>query len=604
MAIKELKTRIALRTGDYAYWTTGAGKDIELYKGEVCVCTVVKADNQAQTAPTVLFKVANENGQKFGDLDWCSALAADVYEWAKKPKDEFITWVNTIVEHPAAPVITTGSANGTIAVDGKDVAVKGLGSAAFTDAGAYATAEQGGKADAAAAAIATYGDIVTHNAAEFAPADIDTGVHAVDLATGDANGQVKLTVDGESKNVDVKGLASAAYVTVDSLNETAKGYADAVEAKIPTELGVMSVAAGDDTITIGGDGKAVTVKVTENKFDAHGAAAQALADAKAYADQYDANTEYHVEYDSTAKKIKLVAGADASKMEIDATDFIKDGMIETVELVQQDGEGNKGQFLKLTWNDDGKDVTYVPVGELVDVYTAAKNATEVQVAISNTNEVSATIVNGGVTEEKLAEGVKTKLNKVWEEVGVAAGLDATLKAELQKEIDDDVKAAIEAEVERADKAYDAINSAANVKTAVENGTIVAAKATDADKLGGQLPAYYATAQSVTDITKDNGVIDTKIATFDSTLGALAKKDNITHDLVTDFDTAVKAIKVDAAVDADKLGGVAAAEYALKSDIPTNHLTEITTTENGGLKVTNKNHIDIDTEVIFLLNANF
>jgi hypothetical protein len=604
MAIKELKTRIALRTGDYAYWTTGAGKDIELYKGEVCVCTVAKADNQAQTAPTVLFKVANENGQKFGDLDWCSALAADVYEWAKKPEDEFITWVNTVVEHPAAPVITTGSANGTIAVDGTDVAVKGLGSAAFTDAGAYATAEQGGKADSAAAAIATYGDIVTHNAAEFAPADIDTGVRAVDLATGDANGQVKLTVDGESKNVDVKGLASAAYVTVDSLNETAKGYADAVEAKIPTELGVMSVAAGDDTITIGGDGKAVTVKVTENKFDAHGAAAQALADAKAYADQNDANTEYHVEYDSTAKKIKLVAGADASKMEIDATDFIKDGMIETVELVQQDGEGNKGQFLKLTWNDDGKDVTYVPVGALVDVYTAAKDATEVQVAISNTNEVSATIVNGGVTEEKLAEGVKTKLNKVWEDVGVAAGLDATLKAELQKEIDDDVKAAIEAEVERADKAYDAINSAANVKTAVENGTIVAAKATDADKLGGQLPAYYATAQSVTDITKDNGVIDTKIATFDSTLGALAKKDNITHDLVTDFDTAVKAIKVDAAVDADKLGGVAAAEYALKSDIPTNHLTEITTTENGGLKVTNKNHIDIDTEVIFLLNANF
>ena len=80
----EIKTRIALRTGDYAYWTTGKGKDIELIKGEVCVCTVSVSDNQAHTAPTVLFKVCNETGQKFADLQWTSALAADVYEWAKQ----------------------------------------------------------------------------------------------------------------------------------------------------------------------------------------------------------------------------------------------------------------------------------------------------------------------------------------------------------------------------------------------------------------------------------------------------------------------------------------------------------------------------------------
>lgn len=36
--------------------------------------------------------------------------------------------------------LTTGSANGTVAFNGTDVAVKGLGSAAYTEAGAYATA--------------------------------------------------------------------------------------------------------------------------------------------------------------------------------------------------------------------------------------------------------------------------------------------------------------------------------------------------------------------------------------------------------------------------------------------------------------------------------
>ena len=65
---------------------------------------------------------------------------------------------------------------------------------------------------------------------------------------------------------------------------------------------------------------------------------------------------------------------------------------------------------------------YVPAKDLVDIYTAASGAAEVQVAINGNNEISATLVDGGVTEAKLAEDVKVKLNKVYEEVGVAAGL--------------------------------------------------------------------------------------------------------------------------------------------------------------------------------------
>lgn len=45
------------------------------------------------------------------------------------------------------PTITTGTANGTISVNGSDVSVKGLGSAAYTASTAYATAAQGTKAD-------------------------------------------------------------------------------------------------------------------------------------------------------------------------------------------------------------------------------------------------------------------------------------------------------------------------------------------------------------------------------------------------------------------------------------------------------------------------
>lgn len=77
--------------------------------------------------------------------------------------------------------ITTGGANGTIAVKGTDVAVKGLGSAAYTASSAYATAAQGAKADSA--------------------------LQKADITSGSGNGTI--AVDGA--DVTVKGLASAAY---------------------------------------------------------------------------------------------------------------------------------------------------------------------------------------------------------------------------------------------------------------------------------------------------------------------------------------------------------------------------------------------------------
>lgn len=63
---------------------------------------------------------------------------------------------DTIDSALQASDIVSGSANGTIAVKGTDVAVKGLASAAYTEASAYATAAQGAKADAAAPADTVY----------------------------------------------------------------------------------------------------------------------------------------------------------------------------------------------------------------------------------------------------------------------------------------------------------------------------------------------------------------------------------------------------------------------------------------------------------------
>ena len=106
MAEKTLKTKIALRQNTYAYWTdttatapaekkAGAGEKgyyVPLF-GEVCFCEITTANQGTQTTPpTVLFKVGNGKDY-FKDLNWASALAADVHDWAKKSVEEFTAWV-------------------------------------------------------------------------------------------------------------------------------------------------------------------------------------------------------------------------------------------------------------------------------------------------------------------------------------------------------------------------------------------------------------------------------------------------------------------------------------------------------------------------------
>jgi len=80
MAERTLNTRIKLRYASYAEWMSST---VKLLAGEVAVC-YVEANNEhvKNTAPTVLFKVG-DGEHVFSELQWASARAADVYDWAK-----------------------------------------------------------------------------------------------------------------------------------------------------------------------------------------------------------------------------------------------------------------------------------------------------------------------------------------------------------------------------------------------------------------------------------------------------------------------------------------------------------------------------------------
>lgn len=82
----ELMTRIALKYDSYANWTS---KNPVLLAGEVAVATIpsgtsvpTKGAREMQDLPNVVMKVG-DGSSHYNDLKFVSALAADVYDWAK-----------------------------------------------------------------------------------------------------------------------------------------------------------------------------------------------------------------------------------------------------------------------------------------------------------------------------------------------------------------------------------------------------------------------------------------------------------------------------------------------------------------------------------------
>lgn len=83
MAVKQLRTRIVHKYDSFENWQKS---ELVLLPGELGICTIGSTEEtgskQATTNPTLLFKVG-DGETKAKNLKWASALAADVYEWAK-----------------------------------------------------------------------------------------------------------------------------------------------------------------------------------------------------------------------------------------------------------------------------------------------------------------------------------------------------------------------------------------------------------------------------------------------------------------------------------------------------------------------------------------
>ena len=184
MANTTFNTRIQNKIDTYENYNAVKDSFIPL-KGEVCIATVSTKVDGVQSPPQTLIKIG-DGTSTWGSLKWLSATAADVYPWAKasvKPTyqaseieglEDYISgqiedtdtqyqiiasgtngiqlqsrpktggaWTNVGSPIPITYTLETGTTNGTVSFNGTEVAVKGLGSAAYTESSAYAPAGAG-----------------------------------------------------------------------------------------------------------------------------------------------------------------------------------------------------------------------------------------------------------------------------------------------------------------------------------------------------------------------------------------------------------------------------------------------------------------------------
>lgn len=135
------------------------------------------------------------------------------------------------------------------------------------------------------------------------------------------------------------------------------------------------------------------------------------------------NVEGHLNltYNTETKKINL-EGFDSSIIaSIDATAFIKDGMINTVELVTDPESHDPGTYLVITFNTDaGKDAIYLDVTGLIDVYQGTNGVKvtgkDIHLIIDPTSEPYLSLSDNGI---KL-KGINSKITEVVEQAIIEA----------------------------------------------------------------------------------------------------------------------------------------------------------------------------------------
>lgn len=344
---------------------------------------------------------------------------------AKGIEDAAAGGVQSVNGQTGAITIAEGDANGQIKVGTENVPVHGLGTAAYQNSSAFDAA---GSADAVKADVIgseeDTSDLDTiHAAKKYAEEQADAAKVTVvnDLTTGGSTSALsaeqgktlKTLVDGKvasvaagDASVKVAGTATAPTVAVKLSADPGilSLGADGLKATAPAEVpytGVNAIKVSDHQISL----------VVDPSDDVLTQGASGL------------KVNLGIQYDSGQKRINLLGNDSTVLAYVDATAFIKDGMVQNVSFEPST------KILTITFNTDaGTEPIEVDLTSLVDTYTAGNginiSGNAISVVVDPATESFLTVGASGL---KLA-GVQEAINTAKGEAISTAASDATQKA--------------------------------------------------------------------------------------------------------------------------------------------------------------------------------
>ena len=484
MATKTFNTRIRNKIDTFANWTKN---DPVLLNGEIGIVVVPASTGAVQQEPAILIKIG-DGTKKFSELEFISSKAADVYAWAKadtKPTyaateisglSDYISgeiqdtdtqykieadagnarkfylyskplngsWGSTPVSTIEIPetvyTLATGTANGTVKFNGTDVAVKGLGSAAYTNANAYdaagsaKTAEDNAKAhaDGKDAAIAA-----AKKAGDDAQADVDALAGKVGTVP-ESKTVVQMIADAQTAatydDTALKARVAANETAINTLNGSStvpgsvdKKVADAIndfatkvsdDSTVNTFKELIDYAAShkNEYSTLSGEVQKNTNAINTLNGTGAGSVSKAVADAKADVqskiDTHTSNTTVHITADERtawngkttmaaveAKGYQTAAQVQAIKVN-NATAADKLKTARAISLTgdatgSADFDGSEAISIAVTVADDSHNHIISNVDGLQDALDAKATPADITAAIGNL-DVSDTAVAGQV----------------------------------------------------------------------------------------------------------------------------------------------------------------------------------------------------------------
>ncbi len=260
----------------------------------------------------------------------------------------------------------------------------------------------------------------------------------------------------------------------------AKKYADAINTALDTRIDALETAVGEDGSVSGQiDDKIALLDVADTVVSTKYVSGVSETDGKIEVTRADlvaadnkvlgtnANgsltATLGLTYDSTNKKIKLIGkGASDVLAQIDASAFIKDGMLNSAELVTNPEGQTAGTYIKLAFNtDSGKTPIFVNVTDLIDTYTAGNGldltSNKFSIKLASASEKYLEVTTAGIATKAIDDAISDAKTAATTEIAakttgfVRVAVDKTSGHNVYTLSDNDIASAagLSAEITRA-----------------------------------------------------------------------------------------------------------------------------------------------------------